>query len=66
MNLSGRRSPGPGNGKLVLDQDVALDYAKTAKAAFPVVDDELFQFDKKLAHADLPADVVKAVKAKGK
>ena len=51
---------------LVLDQDVALDYAKTAKAAFPVVDYELFQFDKKLAHADFPADVVKAVKAKGK
>lgn len=40
-----------------LDQARALAYAKAAKEGFPVAEDHVYDFDKKLAHADL-ADVL--------
>lgn len=49
-----------------LDQDRALAYARTVKTAFPVDDDETFDFDKALAHADLPAEALKDAKGKKK
>lgn len=51
---------------VALDQEQALGYARAAKAAFKVADDEEFQFDKKLAQADLPAEVTKGNKGKAK
>lgn len=57
---TGEREP------VAIDQELALSYARTARAAFKVADDEQFQFDKKLAQADLPAEVTKGTKGKAK
>ena len=46
-----------------LMQETALTYAKAARNDFPVVEDECFEFDKKLAHADLK-DVLGKTKGK--
>ena len=46
-----------------LTPETALTYAKTARNDFPVADDECFEFDKKLAHADLK-DVLGKTKGK--
>ena len=43
--------------QVALDQEQAMQYAKTAKDSFPVVENQIYEFSKDLAHADL-ADVL--------
>jgi CRISPR-associated protein Csb1 len=57
---TGERSP------LELDQETAVEYAKAAKADFPVHPDEVFRFDKALAQRDLEDVLGKGAKGKKK
>lgn len=43
--------------QVALDQELAMHYAKTAKDSFPVAENQVYEFSKELAHADL-ADVL--------
>lgn len=38
---------------VILDQQSAVDYAKTAKSSFDVAEDNAYEFSRELAHADL-------------
>lgn len=51
---------------VALDRELALDYAHTARDAFPISDDLEHAFDKKLAHADLSGTLGKEKKTKAK
>lgn len=47
-----------------LTPETALAYAQAARGDFEVAADERFEFDKKLAHADLPKEVLSKTKTK--
>lgn len=51
---------------VALDQDRALAYARSARQAFPVVDDQTVEFSKEFAHADLADVLGKSGKGKSK
>jgi hypothetical protein len=50
----------------VFNQEIAVAYAKAAKAAFPVHEDETFEFRKELAQQDLADVLGKGGKGKSK
>lgn len=49
-----------------LDQSRALEYARAAKAEFSVAEDQVYEFSKELAHADLAEVLGKPKKTKAK